>query len=114
MATLPRSLRRRVAESDSVQPRRESILGEDAVGLLLGGLAVEFSRVVLAKLPLHPFKDLLPEMLAAQAPATAQRLEFFLCLPIRLLACLRQRFKQVLAVHIIDENVLPAVPTIHQ
>jgi hypothetical protein len=45
---------------------------------LLGGLAVEFSRVVLAELPLHPFKDLLPEMLAAQAPATAQRLEFFL------------------------------------
>jgi hypothetical protein len=34
-------------------------------------------------------------------------------LPSRFLAGIRQRFKQVLAVHIIYENVLPAVPTIH-
>jgi hypothetical protein len=34
-------------------------------------------------------------------------------LPIRLLASLGQRLKQVLAVHIIDEDVLLAVATIH-
>src|ERR1019366_9824174 len=48
------------------------LLGEDAVGLLLGGLAMQFSRVVLAELPVHPIKHLLPELLAPQAPATAQ------------------------------------------
>jgi hypothetical protein len=54
------------------------LLEDDAVGLLLGGLPVEFSGVALAELPVHPFKHLLPELLAAQTPATAQRLEFFL------------------------------------
>jgi len=40
-------------------------------------------------------------------------LTLFLDLPSRLLACLRQSLKEVLAVHIINENVLPAVATIH-
>src|ERR1019366_425254 len=60
------------------------LLGEDALSLLLGALAVEFPRVVRAELPVHPFEYLLAERLAAQAPAAPQRLEFFLCLPSRL------------------------------
>jgi hypothetical protein len=54
------------------------LLGEDVVGPLLGGLAVEFARVALPEFPIHPLQHLLPKLFAAQAPATAKRLEFFL------------------------------------
>src|ERR1039458_2467475 len=54
------------------------LLRDEAVGPLLGGLAVQFPGVALAKLTLHQLQHLLFELLAAQVPAPPQRLERFL------------------------------------
>jgi len=63
-----------------MSPESMEFLPNDAIGLLLGGLAVQFAAMVVSQLPFHQVQHLLPKRLAAQTPVTSQRLERLLIL----------------------------------